>query len=263
MNWNKLKVLSCAVALSFPAHSQTLEQAVAYTITNNPKVKASYNEFQSKFYDSEASVGAYLPKIDLDAGIGYEKVDLASGTENELTRKEATITLTQLIWDGNATLNDMDRTAADAESVRYQLLADAQDIALEVTKIYLDATKAYEVLALSESNLAVHKEIYRDIKKRVDSGIGSTADMSQVEARLAKAHGNLLAAQNNLFDVHTQFKRIVGQAPQGLTFPRADQNAIPFTIDDALEDAMNNHPVIKIAQADVDSARFQMTKSGS
>ncbi|CAK4067853.1 TolC family outer membrane protein [Vibrio sp. MarTm2] len=261
MNWNKLKVLSCAVALSFPAHSQTLEQAVAYTITNNPKVKASYNEFQSKFYDSEASVGAYLPKIDLDAGIGYEKVDLASGTENELTRKEATITLTQLIWDGNATLNDMDRTAADAESVRYQLLADAQDIALEVTKIYLDATKAYEVLALSESNLAVHKEIYRDIKKRVDSGIGSTADMSQVEARLAKAHGNLLAAQNNLFDVHTQFKRIVGQAPQGLTFPRADQNAIPFTIDDALEDAMNNHPVIKIAQADVDSARFQFDQT--
>ena len=257
MNWNKLKVLSCAVALSFPAHSQTLEQAVAYTITTNPEIKASYNEFMSKFYDSEASTGAYMPKLDLDAGIGYEAVDLASGTENELTRKEATLTLTQLLWDGSATLNDMDRTAADAESVRFQLLSDAQDIALQVTKIYLDATKAYEVLALSESNLAVHKEIYRDISKRVDSGIGSTADLSQVEARLAKAHGNLLAAQNNLFDVHTQFKRIVGQAPQGLTFPRADATAIPFTVDEALESAFDSHPVIKVAQADVDSARFQ------
>lgn len=257
MNWNKLKVLSCAVALSFPAHSQTLEQAVAHTITTNPEIKASYNEFMSKFFDSEASTGAYMPKLDLDAGIGYEAVDLASGTENELTRKEATLTLTQLLWDGSATLNDMDRTAADAESVRFQLLSDAQDIALEVTKIYLDATKAYEVLALSESNLAVHKEIYRDISKRVDSGIGSTADLSQVEARLAKAHGNLLAAQNNLFDVHTQFKRIVGQAPQGLIFPRADQTAIPYTIDEALDNAFNAHPVIKIAQADVDAARFQ------
>ncbi len=257
MNWNKLKVLSCAVALSFPAHSQTLEQAVAFTITTNPEIKASYNEFKSKFFDAEASGGAYMPKLDLDAGIGYEAVDLASGTDNELTRKEATLTLTQLLWDGSATLNDMDRTAADAESVRFQLMSDAQDIALQVTKIYLDATKAYEVLALSESNLAVHKEIYTDIKKRVDSGIGSTADLSQVEARLAKAHGNLLAAQNNLFDVHTQFKRIVGQSPQGLTFPRADQTAIPFTVDEALDTAFNAHPVIKIAQADVDSARFQ------
>nr|WP_216607817.1 TolC family outer membrane protein [Vibrio sp. RE88] len=243
--------------LSFPAQSQTLEQAVAYTITNNPDIKASYNEYMSKLYDAKASSGAYLPSIDLDAGIGYEQVDLASGTEDDLTRKEATLSLTQLIWDGSATLNDMDRTAADAESVRLQLLADSQDIALEVTDIYLNATKAYEVLALSESNLAVHKEIYNDIKKRVDSGIGSTADLSQVEARLAKAHSNLLAAQNNLYDVHTQFKRIVGKSPQALIFPRADENAVPFSVDEALDFAFKNHPVIKVAQADVDSARFQ------
>ncbi len=119
-------------------------------------------------------------------------------TRTDLTRKEATITLTQLIWDGANTSNDIDRTAADAESVRYQLLSNAQDIAEEVTKVYLDAVKAYEVLS-SENNLATHKEIYSDIRKRVESGIGSTADMSQVEARIAKAHGNPFAVQNNLF----------------------------------------------------------------
>ncbi|MDA0147495.1 TolC family outer membrane protein [Vibrio sp. LaRot3] len=246
---------------SFGAYSQTLEQAVALTISNNPEIKAAYNEFMSKVYDAEASGGAYLPKIDLDAGIGYENVDLASGIENDLTRKEATLSLTQLIWDGFATVNDMDRTAADAESVRYQLVSDASDMALEVSRIYLDATKAHEVLSLSEANLAVHKKIHHDIKRRVESGIGSTADLSQVEARLAKAHGNLIAAQNNLIDVHTQFTRIVGQAPQGLIFPRADQNAIPLTLDDAIVEANDNHPVIKIAQVDVDSARFQYDQS--
>nr|WP_217702097.1 TolC family outer membrane protein [Vibrio ostreicida] len=243
--------------LSLPVESQTLEQAVAFTIANNPNIKASYNEYMSKVSDANASSGAYLPSIDLDAGVGYERVDLASGIEDELTRKDATLSLTQLIWDGSATLNDMDRTTADAESVRLQLLADSQDIALEVTKIYLDATKAYDVLALSESNLAIHKEIYTDIKKRVESGIGSTADLSQVEARLAKAHGNLLAAQNNLYDVHTQFKRLVGQIPQALIFPKADVNAIPLTVNEALDTAFKQHPVVKVAQADVDSARFQ------
>ncbi|WP_428803430.1 MULTISPECIES: TolC family outer membrane protein [Vibrio] len=249
--------------MSFPSYSQTLEQAVAHTLKTNPEIKAAYNEFVSKRYLSDASGGAYLPSIDLDAGIGYEGINPAEGNGNDtdLTRKDATLTLTQLLWDGSSTLNDMDRTAADAESIRFQLLSDAQDMALEVTKIYLDSTKAYEILSLSESNLATHKNIYKDIKRRVESGIGSTADMSQVEARIAKAHGNLLAAQNNLYDVHTQFKRIVGQSPLGLAFPMADQVAIPLTIDAAVDTAFDQHPVIKVAQADVDSAKYQYKQS--
>ncbi|GLR04163.1 TolC family outer membrane protein [Vibrio hyugaensis] len=263
MKWTRANAFCLGVLAASPALGQTLEQAVENTLKTNPDIKSAFNEFVSKQYVNEASSGAYLPSVDLDAGIGYEGIDPAeAGREStDLTRKEATVTLTQLIWDGSATLNDIDRTAADAESVRYQLLADAQDKALEVTKVYLDAVKAYEILTLSENNLKVHKKIYQDIKKRVDSGIGSTADLTQVEARLAKAHGNLAAAQNNLFDSHTMFTRLVGQTPQGLTFPRADQNFIPYTVDDAVDLAFDSHPVIKISTADVDSAKFQYKQS--
>lgn len=265
VKWNRLSIACCcSLIVSIPVFGQTLEQAVALTLKNNPDIKSAFNEFESRRYINEASTGAYLPSLDLDAGIGYEGLDPSDevGRGNtDYTRKEASITLTQLIWDGSATLNDIDRTAADAESVRFQLLADASDKALEVTKVYLDAVKAYEVLKLSENNLAVHKDIYTDIKKRVTSGIGSTADLTQVEARLAKAHGNLAAAQNNLYDSHTMFTRLVGQTPQGLIFPRADQNFIPYTVDEAVGLAFELHPVIQIALADVDSAKFQYKQS--
>ncbi len=263
MKWTRANAFCIGVFAASHAFGQTLEQAVENTLKTNPDIKSAFNEFVSKQYVNEASGGAYLPSVDLDAGIGYEGINPAeSGRDStDLTRKEATITLTQLIWDGSATLNDMDRTAADAESVRYQLLADAQYTALEVTKVYLDSVKAYEILSLSENNLKVHKKIYEDIKKRVNSGIGSTADLTQVEARLAKAHGNLVAAQNNLFDSQTMFTRLVGQSPQGLIFPRADQNFIPYTIDEAIDLAFESHPVIKISVADVDSAKFQYKQS--
>ncbi|MDF4734565.1 TolC family outer membrane protein [Vibrio parahaemolyticus] len=263
MKWTRANAFCIGVFAASHAFGQTLEQAVENTLKTNPDIKSAFNEFVSKQYVNEASGGAYLPSVDLDAGIGYEGINPAeSGRDStDLTRKEATITLTQLIWDGSATLNDMDRTAADAESVRYQLLADAQDTALEVTKVYLDSVKAYEILSLSENNLKVHKKIYEYIKKRVNSGIGSTADLTQVEARLAKAHGNLVAAQNNLFDSQTMFTRLVGQSPQGLIFPRADQNFIPYTIDEAIDLAFESHPVIKISVADVDSAKFQYKQS--
>lgn len=171
MKWTRLTIACCSgLIASFSALGQTLEQAVALTLKSNPDIKSAFNEFTSRKYVNDASSGAYLPKVDLDAGIGYEGVDPADldRSETDLTRKEASITLTQLIWDGSATLNDIDRTAADAESLRYQLLADASDKALEVTKVYLDAVKAYEILTLSENNLAVHKKNIHRYQKACD-----------------------------------------------------------------------------------------------
>lgn len=252
-----LAPLACCIAMSLPAYSQSLEQAIAITLTSNPEIRSAFNDYKSYVEQRRSSGGNYLPTIDLDAGVGYEKVNPATGDTTELTRKDATLSLTQLLWDGSSTLNDMDRTASEAESMRYQLIADSQDKALEVTSVYLDAVKAKEVLTLSEDNLKTHKRIYKDIKRRVESGIGSTADLSQVEARLANAHSNLLAAQNNIFDTHTQFTRIVGQSPQGLVFPRADQNALPLSLEEATVTAEENHPVIKIAASDVDAAKYQ------
>ena len=258
-----VSIISYVIAASTTVMSQTLEQSVAATLSSNPEIKSIFNEFMSQKNQHEASGGAYKPSIDLDAGIGYEGINPApgNGSNTELTRKEATISLTQLLWDGSSTLYDIDRTAAEAESVRLQLIADAEDKALEVTEVYLNAVKANEILALSESNLSVHKKIFKDIKRKAESGIGSIADLSQVEARIAKAHGNLLAAQNNLFDTHIQFKRLVGQSPLGLVYPRADITKIPLTVDDAVLYAFNNHPVIKISIADVDSAHFQYKQS--
>jgi len=261
VNRTKLAAMTAALIFTHSSFAQTLEQSIAITLATNPNLKSAFNDYMSYIKQHESVNGAYLPTIDLDAGIGYEKVNPAQGESSNLNRKEATLSLKQLIWDGSATLNNMDRTAAEAESMRYQLLSDAQDKALEVTQIYLDAVKAEEILALSESNLAVHKKIYKDIRKRAESGIGSTADLSQVEARIAKAHGNLLAAQNNIFDTHTQFYRIVGQSPQGLIFPRANVKALPLSLGDALTQANQNHPVLKVSIHDVDAARFQYEQS--
>jgi adhesin transport system outer membrane protein len=257
LKWIQISLTSSTLLWGCFAHSQSLEQAIELTLATNPEIKSSYNEYMSYVRARDAIGGEYLPSIDFEAGVGYEGIDSDSTSRTNLARKDATLSLTQLIWDGSTTLNNMDRTAAEAESMRFQLLSDAENKALEVSKIYLDALKAYEILRLSESNLKTHKQIYKDIEKRANSGVASIADQSQVEARLAKAHGNLLAAQNNLFDTHTQYMRIVGRSPEGVNFPRADITKIPYSLENAIDIALDNHPVIKIAQTDVESAKYQ------
>ena len=54
---------------------------------------------------------------------------------------------------------------------------------------------------------------------------------------------------------------MVGQEPLGLIYPRADISKLPLSLNDAIVYAFDNHPVIKISAADVDSAHFQYKQS--
>lgn len=61
MKWNRLKIACCcSLMLSPSVFGQTLEQAVALTLKNNPDIKSAFNEFNSRKYINEAASGAYL-----------------------------------------------------------------------------------------------------------------------------------------------------------------------------------------------------------
>ncbi|MGR5063755.1 TolC family outer membrane protein [Photobacterium sp. DNB22_13_2] len=253
-----MKITLIASLLYVPsATGQSLEQAVADTLATNPEIKRAYNEFMSRNESTRSSVGDYLPSVDLEASAGYEDYDNTTNSTGDYEPLDATISLRQLIWDGSVTYHDIQRNKAEAEAQRYQLLADAQDKALRVTEIYLDTLEAQEVLALSQTNFAVHQRIFTDIKKRTDSGIGSTADLAQIEGRLARSRSNLIAAENNLQDKITEFYREVGSAPVNLEKPEVDQTYIPTSLESAISEAKDMNPVLFVAKNDIDAANYQ------
>ncbi|KGT35280.1 agglutination protein, partial [Vibrio parahaemolyticus] len=88
MKWTRANAFCIGVFAASHAFGQTLEQAVENTLKTNPDIKSAFNEFVSKQYVNEASGGAYLPSVDLDAGIGYEGINPAeSGRDStDLTR---------------------------------------------------------------------------------------------------------------------------------------------------------------------------------
>ncbi|MGF1687818.1 TolC family outer membrane protein [Photobacterium japonica] len=250
--------ISLAPALtSAVVHAQSLEQAVAETLATNPEIKRAYNTFMSRNEAARAAVGDYLPSVDVSAGAGYEDYDNSTNSTGDYDPLDATISLRQLIWDGSITYHDIQRNKAEAEAQRFQLLADAQNKALRVTELYLDILEAQEVLILSQNNYAVHQRIFSDIKKRTDSGIGSTADLAQIEGRLARSHANMIAAGNNLQDKESEFFRAVGSPPVQLEKPEVDQNYLPATLSDAIARATDNNPVLFVAKNDIDAAHYQ------
>ncbi|MDD1781213.1 TolC family outer membrane protein [Enterovibrio sp. ZSDZ35] len=256
----KTKTLFFAFALtSCNAWSVSLEEAVAITIATDPELKSAFNDFMSNRQSIGVAQGDYYPDIDLSAGYGYEYINnsttKASG-DKSYNRKDATLSLTQLIWDGS-TLNNIDRTKYEAEAQRFQLLSDAQDKTLTLTEAYVAVLLAQQLLALSEDNVGVHEKIKSDIERRAESGIGSTADLSQVEARVARAITNMLAARSNVIDAETEFFRLAGIEIRKPVDPEVDQLFLPTSLKEALDVAFELNPVMKLATHDIDAARAQ------
>lgn len=245
-------------------NAQSLEETVAQALDSHPDIRQSFARFKSKEEDVNRASAGYLPTVDLTAGYGYEytdtpgnrRSDLGTGDgETELARGEFGISIRQILFDGMFTTNEIDRTTFEADAERWTLFATAEDLALQVSKAYLNVLQAEEIVKLSEKNIATHQEIYGQIKERTDAGLGNIADLSQITGRLARAQSNLISARNNYLDAKTQFIRLTNRQPEALVLPVPDADMLPKNKSNGLKLAIERHPVIKSALQDIEAAR--------
>ncbi len=252
-----------AVAMSgmlvFPASSfaQSLEQSVAQALLTHPKIKESFDNYQARQYQVDEAKAGYLPKVDALAGIGYERTSNQIERGIDLTRREASLTLSQMLFDGFDTSSNVNRTKAEAMAQKYALEADAENTALRVAEVYLNVLRQQEIFELSKKNLATHESVMADIEKRTSSGLGSSADLSQAQGRVARAYSNLTAAENNLRDAEAEYMRVVNDQPRDLVQPVPDADMLPADLPAALTLATSNHATLKMAEEDVQAALYQ------
>jgi adhesin transport system outer membrane protein len=122
---------------------------------------------------------------------------------------------------------------------------------------YLSVLKAKKLVELAVTNLKNHQQTYNRIVKRVEQGVGSQADVQQALGRLALAKTNLMAEENNLQDSIAAYLNIVGSPPMQLQEPVIPEQQLPGSLEEATTAALENHPRLKSADADVDAAREQ------
>lgn len=257
-------LLSLSTLYSVNLNAQSLEEAVATALDTHPDIRQSFARFKAKEEDVNRAFAGYLPTIDLTAGYGYEYTDTpgyrrsaveGEDGKTELARGEFGISIKQMLFDGMFTSNEVKRTKFEASAEQWTLIANAEDLALQVSKAYLNFLKTEALIKLAEKNIASHQEIYDQIKERTDSGLGSIADLSQVTGRLARAQANMISARNNSLDARTQFIRLVNMQPKELILPVPDADMLPKEKNRGLELALENHPIIRSAQQDINAAQ--------
>lgn len=261
--WRYILAATClawmpsVVALSLP-------ETVLLTLGSNPEILAAQHQLSSRNEEVRVAKAGYLPRIDIAAGIGRETIDTPANDEVTLRRHEASVAARQTLFDGFATSEEVSRQSARYHSAQHNLRATEEGVTLRVAEVYLNLLRQSELLDLARSTLYEHQNIHDQMVLRNKSGVGSRADLNQIAARLALVHSNMVTVQSNLLDAQTNFYRVTGVEPQLniLSEPQIKQ-ALPASQASAERLALQQHPTLKSAGADVNSAVAQYETSKS
>ena len=239
----------------------TLQDTVKKAIVSNPEVQARWNAFLASQNEQDVAKGGYFPRVDLSTGIGREQLTSPGQSTTNMTRRGATLSLNQMIYDGFATRDEVAKLNYTKLVRYYEILDVSESTALEAGRAYLDVLRYRELSALVRENFSQHEQVFDQIQQRVQAGVGRRVDLEQAGGRLALSHTNLLTEASNLNDVSARYQRIVGELPPDeLAKPELLKQGIPATVEDALKQAYQGSPAfnasienVRAAQADAHS----------
>lgn len=236
----------------------TLQDTVKKAIVSNPEVQARWNAFLASQNEQDVAKGGYYPRVDLSTGVGREQLTSPGQSTTNMTRRGATLSLNQMIYDGFATRDEVAKLNYTKLVRYYEILDASESTALEAARAYLDVLRYRELSVLVRENFAQHEQVFDQIQQRVQAGVGRRVDLEQAGGRLALAHTNLLTEASNLNDVSARYQRIVGELPPDeLVMPELLKQGIPATAEEALKQAYQGNPSfnasienVRAAQAD-------------
>ncbi len=259
MNTFKRTALSLALCLATAtAQAVDLHQTISESIAENPVVKQALKSYEAVIQEVEQARGGYYPSVDATLGYGYEWTRLQGNQDIELNRREARLNVNQMIFDGGYTSSEVERQQARMRSAEANLRDVSERYVLEAGRAYLELLRREQLLNSSNDTLYNHVRIYEQIKRRSEAGMGSLSAIQQAESRLALAEVNSLAAENNLMDARTNFERVVGMPPPEALDPvDATIAPLPPSLAEAQAITQEKHPVMTVAQADIEAAIAQ------
>ena len=248
----------------------SLKDAVSLAISTNPDVGVVSNDRRAIDQELRQGRALYYPQVDLRVASGVEfsnnattQEDTHHGNDMTLWRKEGSLTLSQLIFDGYFADSEVERQTSRVKSAAHRVQESAEFTGLDAVEAYLEVLRHRERVKNAEADVSIHRQRLQQVQQRAQAGGGNIADVRQAEARLANAESSLVQTQGNLADAQSQFLRVIGQAADTLDTPEIPAGAIPTDMDSAVSASVANSPTVAFAKQDVKTAEADVKQQNA
>jgi adhesin transport system outer membrane protein len=235
-----------------------LANAARKAIDSNPDVTARANALRASIDAIGVARGGWLPRVDAEATVGRseDRITTRNPANGTLDRNGVALSVTQLLWDGQALTQGIRRLDHDRQTRWFELLDTTEQTALEAARAYLDVARMRRLVELAEDSYVQHRYYQQQIQSRFRAGVGRGVDLEQAGARVALAESNLATETANLHDVTSRYLRVVGEAPPPKP-PRPGMLSAgqPVTATEAMNLALRNSWAINAAIENLRAAR--------
>lgn len=250
------------------AEELTLDRAVARGIVGNPEYGVVANNRMATQEELEQGEGLFLPSVDLRAAGGSEwsdNLNTAGRGKSSDTRNiyDYSATLTQMLFDGFAAKNEVERQEARVRSAANRVEETGQLVGLAIVESYLEVMRQRDLLQIAKDNTRDHMSMLNEIRSGAQAGRSTEADVAQGEARLANARATEANIRQSLRSAESNFQKAAGEKPDILIMPNVPTDQLQGTVDEAVNVAVTGTPTLGIFEADADVAwqEYESTKA--
>lgn len=255
----KFLVVSAGLFLSgiwvTAANAQDMRARLEELLTSDSLIEAAKRDQQGATERQRVTEGNNWPTLNINSSVGREDQANVNANDTLLTARQLTLTVTQNLWDFGATDAGIERSKIEQREFALREEIARQDLLLQALVAHLNVLQTREVVAFalkSEDRLAEQAQVESD---RIEAGSGAETDLLQVRSRLAGAKIRRVTAQREAAIAQNLFNRVYGYTPEAVTLseiPELPANAIPASVDEAVELALGRNMLMRVARLRTD-----------
>ena len=263
--------LGVGVAYLFAVNSlnaQSMGAEIQRMLDNHPELLSIRQKIFAATASMDEAKSNFFPTLSLSGEAGANQVSNESTRDQDIVDpidySTLTVTLRQNLFEGNATVNNLEAKEHSLLSAELAYKVAVQKSIADATKAYLELMRAEELLEISKRKQDTIREQMELEDERVRSGSGVTVDVLQAKSRLQKAinesynyerrRNRALAAYENAFGFMPEENKREDDISQHLL--------VPSSLEQAVDIARNDHPKILRSLADVESSQSQIDVAG-
>ena len=227
-----------------------LHELIAAVVADHVRMKSAEADVDSADLDREAAADGWTADVSVSTSYGYEKQNNATSRDTSAPPREASLTVTQLLWDFGSTNATMDRAEMTFLQAGYTYEATRQSLILEAVTAYLDLARAKKIKGFAQGSVDNLKRQLDIENTRIERGAGVSTDRLQAKSQLAAALARFVQAEGTLHRARARYRAVFGEVPEPearLPIPEPPVDAFPPALDDAIAVALDDNPQLLAA----------------